>query len=171
VYASSRQLLYVREGKLIAQPFDPERLELSGNPFSVADQVVAVGDSASAGVSAAAAGPIVYRISGSGGRRRFIWFDRSGKESGKVAEPDVGNPQNPSLSHDGRSLAMNRTINGNTDVWTLDIARGLFSRFTFDPAADSSPEWSRNGSRIAFNSNRSGVYDLYVKPVTGAGTE
>jgi eukaryotic-like serine/threonine-protein kinase len=171
VYASSRQLLYVREGKLIAQPFDPERLELSGNPFSVADQVVAVGDSASAGVSAAAAGPIVYRISGSGGQRQFIWFDRSGKESGKVAESDVGNPQNPSLSHDGRSLAMNRTINGNTDVWTLDIARGLFSRFTFDPAADSSPEWSRNGSRIAFNSNRSGVYDLYVKPVTGAGTE
>ena len=66
---------------------------------------------------------------------------------------------------------MNRTINGNTDVWTLDIERGLFSRFTFDPAADGSPEWSPDGSRIAFNSNRSGVYDLYVKPVSGAGTE
>jgi serine/threonine protein kinase/Tol biopolymer transport system component len=171
VYTSSRQLLFVREGKLIAQPFDLEKFELSGNPFSVADQVVAIGDSASAGVSAAAAGPIVYRVGRAGSQRQFVWFDRSGKERDRVAEPDAGNPQNPSLSHDGRRVAMNRTVNGNTDVWILDIDRGLFSRFTFDSAADNSPEWSPDGFRIAFNSNRSGVYDLYLKPATGAGTE
>jgi eukaryotic-like serine/threonine-protein kinase len=171
VFASSRELLFVRDGRLIAQQFDLERLELTGNPFSVADQVVAVGDSASAGVSAAAAGPIVYRVGRLSGQRQFVWFDRSGKESGKVAESDTTNAQNISLSADGRRLSMNRTVNGNTDVWIFDFDRSVFNRFTFDPASDSSPEWSRDGSRIAFNSNRGGVYDLYLKPATGAGTE
>ena len=47
----------------------------------------------------------------------------------------------------------------------------LQTRITFDPAADSHPVWSPDGTRIAFASARSGVSDLYVKSATGAGTE
>jgi Tol biopolymer transport system component len=53
----------------------------------------------------------------------------------------------------------------------LDLGRNLFTRFTFDIAAESVAIWSPDGNRIAFNSNRQGVYDLYEKPVAGSGSD
>ena len=77
----------------------------------------------------------------------------------------------PSLSPDGRRVALARTVARNTDVWILDLERSLFSRFTFDAAVDAWPVWSPDGPNIAFNSNRSGVYDLYQKSATGVGSD
>ena len=62
-------------------------------------------------------------------------------------------------------------MDGNTDVWLLDTKRGVLSRFTTDAADDVVPVWSPDGRRVVFSSNRTGVHDLYVKPVTGGGTE
>jgi serine/threonine protein kinase len=175
VYAPPGYLLFVRQGKLIAQKFDPAKLALSGNPFPIADQLPALGGPASSvALSASAAGSIVYRGADTGGgQRQFIWFDRSGKEIGKVGAPDDANanPENLSISPDGRRLALNRTVNGNTDIWLVDLARGARSRFTFDMAIEVSPIWSPDGSSILFSSNRKGVFDLYRKSVTGAGSE
>ena len=56
VYAATGHLLFIREGKLLAQAFDPDRLELRGDPFPIAEHVT--GGTA---VSASAAGPIAYR--------------------------------------------------------------------------------------------------------------
>jgi dipeptidyl aminopeptidase/acylaminoacyl peptidase len=81
------------------------------------------------------------------------------------------NGTNPSISPDGRRLALHRTVNGNQDIYLLDIAGGVLSRFTFDPSSDASPIWSPDGSRIVFGSNRTGVYDFYEKSVNGAGNE
>jgi Tol biopolymer transport system component len=90
-----------------------------------------------------------------------------------VPESDGAAPAaaNPSLSPDGRRVALNRVIGRNNDIWILDLERSLFSRFTFEPAADSMPVWSPDGATIAFNSNRSGVYDLYQKSATGVGAD
>jgi serine/threonine protein kinase len=172
VYASPGYLLFVRQGKLIAQKFDPGKLALSGNPFPVADQSLTVGDaSSSVGLSASAAGSIVYRGGQAGGlQRQFVWFDRSGKEIGKLAVDDAS-PQTPSLSPDGRRIALARTVNGNTDIWMLDLARGTLNRFTYDAATDVAPVWSPDGQRVVFSSNRKGVFDLYQKSVTGTGGE
>jgi Tol biopolymer transport system component len=59
----------------------------------------------------------------------------------------------------------------NRDIWLLDVATGAATRFTSDPAWEAFPTWSPDGSRIVFTSNRSGVYDLYQKPSSGAGSE
>src|SRR5262249_14960358 len=57
------------------------------------------------------------------------------------------------------------------DIWLLDVTRQNSFPFTFDPAADSNPVWSPDGSRIVYSSNRSGPYDLYWKLSSGAGNE
>jgi Tol biopolymer transport system component len=62
-------------------------------------------------------------------------------------------------------------VNGNTDIWLVDIARGVRTRLTFDPAVDTSPVWSPDGSRIVFTSNRGGTFDLYVKRADGIGDD
>jgi serine/threonine protein kinase len=173
VYASPGYLLFVRQGKLIAQKFDPAKLALSGNPFPIADDLIAVeGEYASSGLSASAAGSIVYRAGQAAGlKRQFVWFDRSGKEIAKVGAVDDSNPHDPSISPDGRRLALARTVNGNTNIWMLDLARGALTRFTFDMAADIAPVWSHDGRSILFSSSRNGIVDLYRKSTTGAGSE
>jgi Tol biopolymer transport system component len=173
VYAPPGYLLFVSQGKLIAQKFDPRKLALSGNPFPVADQPVALGGPASSvALSASAAGSIVYRGGQTAGvQRQFVWFDRSGKEIGKLGAADDANPQSVSMSPDGRRIVLNRTVNGNTDIWMLDLASGALSRFTSDMATDVGPIWSPDGRSVLFSSNRKGVFDLYQKSATGAGRE
>jgi serine/threonine protein kinase len=168
VFAHSGHLLFVRQGTLFAQDFDAASLTLAGNPVAVAEQVMVDATSTSlAALSASAAGPIVYRAGSGGGERQFILFDRLGKEIRKVGDPQNG--LQPMISPDGRRVAITRTVNGNTDLWFLDIERGVFSRFTSDPEIENQAVWSPDGSRLVFSSNRNGAYDLYVKPATGAG--
>jgi Tol biopolymer transport system component len=171
VYASSGQLLFARQGRLFAQDFDPVRLALTGNPYLMGEQVeVAVNYNGMAAVSASA-GHIVYRTGSASGLRQFLWLDRTGKEVGKIGEPDAAGPLNPSLSPAGHSVALQRTLNGNTDIWLLEAGRGVLNRLTSDAAIDFFPLWSSNGSHIVFSSNRKGAVDLYQKSATETGSE
>jgi len=167
VYASG-QLLFVRQGMLFAQHFDPDRLTLTGNPFPVGDTGGVPANVTV--VSASAAGPVVYRPI-SGGERQFFWIDRSGKDVGKVGNSDGANPLDPTLSPDGRHVALSRNVNGISNIWLLDLSRSVLSRFTFDAFSTMRPMWSPDGSRIVFQSNKNGVNDLYQKSASGAGTE
>jgi serine/threonine protein kinase/Tol biopolymer transport system component len=171
-YTASGQLLFVRQATLLAQPFDFLRFKLTGNPIPVAEQVAASGISSRAALSAAAAGPIVYHAGSALGHRQLVWFDRSGKAVGQFGEDDTG-LSNPSLSPDGRRVAVNRQSDGNTDIWLLDVGRGVLDRrFTSDGATDNRPIWSPDGSRVVFVSNRKeGRFDLYSKSVLSAESE
>jgi len=166
------QLLFLREGTLFAQRFHTEELTLSGNPVPIADDIALSGGLNVAAVTASSAGPIAYRSGASAGRRQFVWFDRSGHEVGRVGDPDAENPNNPQLSPDGRRLALNRTMNGQADIWVMDMAQDALSRLTFESVLDAYPVWSPDGQRIAYGSNRRGMgAELYVKPASGAGPE
>jgi Tol biopolymer transport system component len=68
-------------------------------------------------------------------------------------------------------VALNRTMNGNADIWLLETRSGVLSRFTFDRVLEAFPVWSPDMRRLAFASNRTGVTDLYEKPVSGVGME
>jgi len=59
----------------------------------------------------------------------------------------------------------------NIDLWLYEIARGIQTRFTFDPQADIAPLWSPNGDRIVFSSNRKGRYNLYMKATSGSAPD
>src|SRR6266849_4765032 len=142
----------------------------TGSPIPVAEQL-AMSPIGAAALSTSTAGPFVYRTSPAGRGRQFVWFDRSGKPLGTVGDLDQAAPSNPSLSPDGRRVALDRVVNGNTDVWLLDIARGVRTRFTSDAAIENFPLWCPDGSRIVFHSNRKGAFDLYQKSATTVGSE
>ena len=170
VYLSSGWLLWVRAQALVAQRLDLERKALTGDPITLADPV-ATDAGLAAAASVSAAGMVAYRA-GRAGRRQLAWFDRTGKAVGAAGEPDANTVQAPELSPDGRRVVIDRTVQGNRDVWLMDLVRDGITRFTFDAAVDGFPIWSPDGSRIAFESKRKGgSYDIWLKPSSGAGTE
>jgi len=162
-------LLFIRERTLMAQPFDHKRLELTGEPFPVAEQV---GASLAMGFfSVSANGVLAYRTSLSSGSSQLIWFDRQGKALGSLGQPVISDFV--SISPDGKHVAMDQVDRtGNRDVWILDAERGVPTRFTFDGAQDFMPVWSPDGARLAFATDRNtGSYDIYVKDSNGSGNE
>ncbi len=167
VYASSGQLLFIRQDTLFAQNFDPVRLELTGDPYTVALGAL------NGIVSASAGGAVAYRPGNrlGGLPRHLIWFDRSGREIENAGDPVHSGQATPEMSPDGRRVAMWRTVSGNADVWLFDLRRRVLSRLTSDPAGDVNPIWSPDGSRIVFSSNRTGVMHLYETSATGVGRE
>jgi len=167
---STGHLLFVRRNILFAQAFNLAQESVSGDPSPIAEGIF-VQRFDRVAVSASAAGPIVFRAGATSVKRRFIWFDRSGKEIRVLGDVDTSNINVPSLSRDGNRLIVQRTVDGNMDSWLFDMVRGLFTRFTTDPASDGGGIWSPDGNRVVFNSSRTGVYDLYEKPANGFGDD
>ena len=162
-------LLYLRDNMLVAQPFDPSGLALSGDPVPITDQVEMVGPLSGA-FSVSASGVIIYQPA-SGQGTQLVWMDRDGRPSGVLGEP--ANYGDVDISPDGRRAIVS-VLDASTntrDLWTFDIARGVRTRFTFDAADDANPVWSGDSSRIVFTSNRAGHFDLYEKASSGVGAE
>ena len=129
-------VLFVRQGMLTAQHLDLSRGELTGEPVSVADQVVVNAAYADGAFSVSPAGSITYRA-GRSLVTQFTWFDRAGKVAGTIGAPDANSQMQPTLSRDGRWVAAYRTMQGNTDLWLFDAVRQ--TRLTFDTGARDVP--------------------------------
>src|SRR5207247_546894 len=102
---------------------------------------------------------------------QLTWFDRGGNSLG--VRGDLADYRNLHLSPDGKMAAVSIADpqTGNMDIWLYEIARGLRTRFTSDPAQERVAMWSPDGSRIVFNSDRKGHFDLYQKASSGTGSE
>jgi Tol biopolymer transport system component len=160
----------VRAETLFAQEFDAAGLALRGDATPLANGV-AVDSTGGAAVSASSAGSFVYRVGAANRLRQLAWFDRSGAAIGDPLPPDADNPINPALSPDGRRVLLSRTVQGNADIWMLDVdRRGAMTRVTSVPTPDIYPSWSPDGARMAYGaSDLKQGFAIYVKPVTSAG--
>jgi len=173
LYASGC-LLFMEQGALIAQPFDPAQLELKGLPATVAEDVRYDPGYDRGEFAASAHGELLYREGGSEGAG-LAWFDRSGTFAGFVAR--VVRTVDARLSADGQKVVYsndeeegsNRRL--TTDLWVFDRSHGVPSRVTSDPGDESHPVWSPDGRQIAFASDRSGRANPYRINADGTGGE
>jgi Tol biopolymer transport system component len=167
-YVEPGALIFLQQNALVVRRLDVASGALTGEPVTVAERVTFDAGFSLAGFSVSSSGRLAYF---GGGRRQLTWFDRSGRMVGVVGEPDADDLVMTELSPDGRRLTVMRTVQGNQDVWVVDVARGGVTRFTFDPAVDGFGAWSPDASRIAFTSLRKGAFDVFVKPSSGASAE
>jgi serine/threonine protein kinase len=171
-FASSSEgpgrLLFLRDDTLMAQPFDPEKLELSGDPVPV---VRGVGSAYQTGLFSASGNALAYRTSASIRDYQLTWFDRRGNPGGTAGEP--GNIAQIRLSPDGTRVSYRKTSSNliESDLWLLDLSRDNGTRFTFGPSNAEYALWSPDGTELVFSSDREGVFNLYRKPANGSREE
>ena len=162
-------LFYIRDQFLVARPFDPAKLEFTGEPFVVGEGLV-FQPTYWRGAFAAAEGGLLAFQGGLGAQRRLVRYDREGKKLGQIGESAQYGPIR--LARDGRHLAatINDPGSGHGDIWIFDIDRNVASRLTFADAHDTQPVWSPDGSRVAFQSDREkDTGDVYVVRADGSG--
>ncbi|HEV2104167.1 MAG TPA: hypothetical protein VGU27_00465, partial [Candidatus Eisenbacteria bacterium] len=169
LYAAPGYLVTMSADVLVARRFDTRRLAFAGDPIPIVDHVAHGGDFMEAGVSQT--GRLVYIGSGRSERGALQWVDRAGRLLSAVGEPLAY--RDFALSPDGRRLAygVEDPQNGTQDLWIRDLARGVSSRFTFEPGNQLWPVWSPDGQRLAYASDASGTFDVVVRPVSGAADQ
>lgn len=169
IYAHPGYVLFMRDGNLMAQPFDANARQLTGEPVALPEPVSFVAASYRAAFSVSRNGVLAYREGFT--PSELVWFDRMGRRLGSIGPAEIY--FNPSVSPDGTQVAVSRLDPsiGTSDIWLIDSDRGARA-VTSHPSAEDDPVWSPDGRDIIFSSNRGRFMDIYRKRVdSGADHE
>jgi serine/threonine-protein kinase len=169
-YLPSGHLLYSTASGLVAVPFDVGKLELTGPPIPLTEQILASVDTGAMHYAVSREGVLAYAPGEApNAERALVWLDLKGK-----AEPLAAPRRSyyePTLSPDGKRVAVTLPGPRNDDIWLLDIQRNTLTRLTFGPAAAISPLWAPDGKHVVYASERDGKPGLFRKPADGSGSE
>ncbi|HVS31257.1 MAG TPA: protein kinase [Thermoanaerobaculia bacterium] len=168
IYANGH-LLYVRDGSLVAQPFDTKTLTASQEITPLAEGIN-ITERGEGSFSVSATGTMAYAAGEHGSKSRLTWLNRDGKLGETIGEPAFY--ETPAVSRDGRRIAVGmRDSNRNRDIWILDLARATSTRLTFDASDERAPIWSPNDDRVVYQSTSSSAGDIAMKRSSGTGAE
>jgi Tol biopolymer transport system component len=156
IYAPPGYLLFLRDrGTLMAQPFDPNKTQTTGEAVPIADNVNYYRSFIQAEFSASNTGVVIYASGGL--KAQLTWFDRGGHPLGTVGPP--GEVAWAAISPNGRKVAYDRrdAQTGFADIWLHDTAADIDARFTSGPIGNSNPVWSPDESYIGFTPGGAGI--------------
>jgi serine/threonine-protein kinase len=165
-------LVVTADGKLIAIPFDPKKLELTGAPIALLEGVGVRNGGFNVDLSLAGNGTLAYTTGGTLGSRRAVWVSREGGVSATDAAWDPqGVIETASLSPDGKAVAVGLSREGRRDIWVKQLPEGPFSRITFGDTSSVRPGWSASGREVLYVNDRSGsgVGPAYAHRADGTG--
>ena len=158
VYADGH-LLYVRDGALVAQPFDPARREIRGEPTALVGDVLSNRRFWYGVFSAGGAGILAFLTGHQRDLSQLVWRDRSGRRLGELGTPGILSGYGGlALSRDGRLAAVARVDEGTSeaDIWLYDLDRGSESRLV-RPGDDGNPVFAAEGGQMYFGSTSGNV--------------
>jgi len=166
-YAPSGHLVYAQGGSLMAVPFDPQRLAISGTAVPVVQGVLQSPVSGSAQYSFSATGSLVY-VPGvvQSNQSKPVWVSRNGAEL-PLAAPERAY-RGPRVSPDGRRIAISITEQ-ETQIWLYDLSQETLTRLTFGGNVNNNPSWTPDGKRIAFESGKEGPLNIFWQLADGSG--
>jgi eukaryotic-like serine/threonine-protein kinase len=144
-------LVITAEGKLVAAPFDADKLKLTGSPIGLLEGIGVEIGGFSTNLALSASGTLVYTTGAAVRSRKPVWVTREGVESpvDSTWQPP-GAIQAFALSPDGRALAVDLFQNGNNALWIKQLPSGPFSRLTFGDSSSLRPTWSADARSLVY---------------------
>jgi Tol biopolymer transport system component len=161
-------LLFWRDGNVVAQGFDPRTGVLSGASAAIVEHADFEPLFSVAEFSTSAEGKLVYMAGDAPTGTQLVWYDRNGKVLGTLGEND--HYKNVAISRDGSRVVADTTGMKESKIRILD-ARGSRTLMILGNGDGGSPAWSPDGRQIYFTSNANGPKDIYVKAADGSGEE
>ena len=171
IYADGR-LLFMRENTLLAQPFDPAALALTGSATAIARDIQSLTGDARGVFSVSDTGTLLYLDGASTSSTTLAWFDGDGRRAGTVA--DLGSSaRGVRLSPDGRTAALTLIApDGGQTMWTVDLATKTRNQLTFaQEPAGSFMTWSPDGRALAYSASRDTRFVIAQRPVAGGAEQ
>jgi DNA-binding winged helix-turn-helix (wHTH) protein/Tol biopolymer transport system component len=165
VQFASGRLFFVRDRSLMAQPFDLQRLELTGKAEVIAPEEIEQDPAlANTGFSVSSNGVVVFQ-SAADNFSRLSWFDRQGKDLESVSSRGY---RDPSLSGDGSLLAItaDEQRNGRHSIRIYDFARST-STLVSDGGTDEFPALSRDGKTVAYGNSEANTISTLATDNSG----
>jgi len=168
--AGGGYLLYMQQGTVFGVPFDPARLETTGQAVPVIDGVAASTSNGGVELDVSPDGTLVF-VPGTATSvaNPISWVTRDGKASPlRAVKADWASVR---FSPDGQKVAMDISDGKQRDIWVYEWSRDTLTQLTFDPNDDAHPAWTPDGRRIVFDSDRAkqGVKNLYWVNADGTG--
>jgi serine/threonine-protein kinase len=160
-FISTGHLVFLRGNTVMVAPFDPVRLEVTGEA-TVA--IAAIGDNN----NLAAGGP--YAVSSGGsiaylapdpvarGGKELVWVDRAG--NAELISQERRAFFMPRLSPDGGRLSLSIREEDSLGMWTYDLVRGTLTLLVGE-GSNGYGVWSPDGTAMAFTSDRDGAVNVY----------
>ena len=169
-YVPTGHVVFARKGRLLAVPFDLERLEVAGpevpvldainhsihTPGSILDTGVSQFSFSSSGTLAYVAGSVFPEI-----KQHAVWVDRQGRE--ELLELEPRQYLSGRVSPDGQHVLLTGQYPPK-DVWIFDLKRKLLRRQTFE-GNQSFAVWGPGPDHFTFSSDRKGPSALFAKKV------
>jgi Tol biopolymer transport system component/DNA-binding winged helix-turn-helix (wHTH) protein len=142
-------LMYIRAGNLLAQPFDPRALRITGDAMPVVNKVSFFWPTGAADFSVSSTGAIAYQSFAS--RSSLVWTDRKGRQVGLAGVPNV-NLKSGRISPDGRKIVTSiyDIDRGAQNLWIIDSESNAMRQLTLEPGVRDAPVWSPDSRTLAF---------------------
>ncbi len=152
------ELLFYQGGALRSQTIDLDRLELIGSARTVIPKIKY--DSAYEHASFSASDQtLVYQKGPYGGESILTWVDADGELIGTIGSGML--QTGPSISPDGREVATLRPGSESPGVWIVDD-RGQERRVRATSSVAGQPQWSPDGSRLAYSAVQDGHLRTFI---------
>lgn len=162
VFDREGYLIYTHGSALVAQPFDPGRLEVTGSAVPIVERIAYSPSYYNGAFSVSATGRLAYGLGAL--RTQLELLDRRGGVLQRVGA--TGEYMHPRLSPDGGRIAVAQLDPqiSTQDLWLIDASRGdTTTRLTFSSQSERFPTWAPDGRRLAFSAQGGrGLSDVFV---------
>ena len=161
---SSGQLVYLHDRTIFGIPFDARRVEVTGDPVALVENVTQTGASSAGQFGVSQTGSLVYVTAGSmDPQRSLVWVDRQGQEQTLPAA--ANSYQQPRISPDGGRFVVSDSAN----IWIWSFASETLMRLTNDAAVHYNPAWTPDGRRVVYDSSDGRGTQILRKAADGTG--